>query len=610
VPHHGAALELFPEVAASTAEPIETIATTRPDGRVVRVLPDVAGIERTFDYVVPAAWDAPGDARGAIVQPGSLVRIDLHGRRVGAWVLEVDVEPPAGVALRPLAKVSSIGPPVEVIELARETAWRWYGRVANVLTTASPPTTVRVLPPVRPHVPAPQGAGVAYDDAFATTAPRILRLPPADDAFDVVAAATRRGNALILAPSIDEARAIATRLRRSGVTVALHPRDWALGASGATVVGVRAAAFAPVHDLASIVVIDEHAEAYQEERMPTWHARDVCIERARRAGIPCVLTSPAPTLDALAVAEEHAPSRTVERAGWPIVDVIDRRRDDVGHGGLFSERIVSVLRGEGPVLCVLNRTGRSRLLACAACGELARCERCHAAVTQRDDGTLVCGQCTMARPALCASCGSQQLKNLRLGVTRAREELEALAQRPVAEVTAEHERGERTSDLYIGTEAVLHQVRTARAVVFLDFDQELLAPRFRAAEQAMGLLVRAARVVGSRATGGRVVVQTRLPRHEVLDAALHADPGRLVVAERANRQALRYPPFSALAVVSGVAAPMFVERLAATADIDVLGPNDGRWLVRATDHGALADALAGVERPLGRLRVEVDPHRV
>ena len=36
----------------------------------------------------------------------------------------------------------------------------------------------------------------------------------------------------------------------------------------------------------------------------------------------------------------------------------------------------------------------------------------------------------------------------------------------------------------------------ADAVAFLDFDQELLAPRYRAAEQALALLARAARLVG------------------------------------------------------------------------------------------------------------------
>ena len=43
---------------------------------VARVLPDVRGIDKTFDYVVP-------DKLVDHVRVGSLVRIDLHGRRVG-----------------------------------------------------------------------------------------------------------------------------------------------------------------------------------------------------------------------------------------------------------------------------------------------------------------------------------------------------------------------------------------------------------------------------------------------------------------------------------------------------------------------------------------------
>ena len=44
--------------------------------------------------------------------------------------------------------------------------------------------------------------------------------------------------------------------------------------------------------------------------------------------------------------------------------------------------------------------------------------------------------------------------------------------------------------VYVGTEAVLHRVPAADVVAFLDIDAELLAPRYRAAEQAMALLVR------------------------------------------------------------------------------------------------------------------------
>ena len=92
-------------------------------------------------------------------------------------------------------------------------------------------------------------------------------------------------------------------------------------------VGTRAAAWAPVGGLAAVVVVDEHDEAHQQEQAPTWHARDVALERAHRAGVPCVLTSPCPSLEALAESPVLVPSRAEERAGWPVVDVVDMRRD-------------------------------------------------------------------------------------------------------------------------------------------------------------------------------------------------------------------------------------------------------------------------------------------
>jgi primosomal protein N' (replication factor Y) len=160
----------------------------------------------------------------------------------------------------------------------------------------------------------------------------------------------------------------------------------------------------------------------------------------------------------------------------------------------------------------------------------------------------------------------------------------------------------------VGTEAVLRRVDRADVVAFLELDQELLAPRYRAAEQALALLARAARLVGGRDRGGRLLLQTRLPRHEVIDAALHADPGRLAAVEGERRRALRYPPDTALALVAGEASAAFVAAL--PEEVERLGPDGDRWLLRAPDHGVLADALARTPRPAGRLRVEVDPLRV
>jgi len=298
------------------------------------------------------------------------------------------------------------------------------------------------------------------------------------------------------------------------------------------------------------------------------------------------------------------PSRDEERAGWPILDIVDRRRDDP-RSGLYSDRLVQAIRraGDQRVVCVLNRKGRSRLLACASCGRVATCERCDAAVVQPAD-VLVCERCGTERPVVCTACGSTVLRNLRVGVGRVREELEAILGEPVGDEAG-------SARVLVGTEAVLHRThRDVTLVAFLDIDQELLAPRYRANEQAMGLLARAARLLGPRAHGGRPVVQTRQPKHPVLDAVLHADPGRLVDGERARRSELGFPPVTAMAAVSGAGAAEFVDSFGSPPGVDVLGPVDGTWLLRAPGHRILCDALAATPRPQARTRIEVDPLRV
>jgi primosomal protein N' (replication factor Y) len=105
-----------------------------------------------------------------------------------------------------------------------------------------------------------------------------------------------------------------------------------------------------------------------------------------------------------------------------------------------------------------------------------------------------------------------------------RDEIEAAAQRDVLAVVAGKEKedslDDTQADVFIGTEAVLHRVRRIDVVAFLDFDSELLAPRYRASEQAFSLVARAARLVGARDRGGRIILQTSMPDHEVVRAAV------------------------------------------------------------------------------------------
>jgi primosomal protein N' (replication factor Y) len=583
------------------------------------------------------------------VAVGSRVRVALHGRRVGAWVVEDGVtDPPTGVTLSPLLGVSGLGPPPDLLDVADWAAWRWAGPRSTLLRAASPDHNVWSLPPVpaalgpgdverlRRAVPAD---GPAWDDLVSLVAAGcdqgargaavVARLPPADDVLGVVLATVargREGSVVVVVPSVGWADRLRQRLGRRGVPAA---GTWEQAAAGwPVVVASRTGAWAPVPRLAAAVVLDAHDEAYASG-WPAFHAVEVLAERARRAGAPCLLVSPCPPVALSEGRPRWAPPRTAEASGWPAVSVVDRRGADP-RTGMFSEELVRVVRRTlddaprgipvaGPVVCVLNRTGRARLLACSACGALARCAACGRAV-EEVDGVLRCRGCGATRPVVCSACGATRLKALRQGVSRVREELAALLGVEVGEVAGPDRTGPLPdTPVVVGTEAVLHRVRRAAAVVFLDFDQHLLAPRHVAGEEALALLARAGRLAGPRrAPRGPVLVQCRAPDHPVVTAAVAGNPGPYEDEERSLRQRLHLPPTVALASLRGPGAGELAVAAAAAPAAAAGAPHGGpgltsvpvaddRWLVSAPTHQMLCDALHAVPRPAERVSVTVDP---
>jgi primosomal protein N' (replication factor Y) (superfamily II helicase) len=601
--------------------------------RYVRIRTDVAAVPKLFDYAVPERWTET-------VTVGTRVRAVLNGRRVGGWVTEDNVTPPVGVTPTPLTQWSGWGPPAMVVELAEWAAWRWAGPVSFFLKAASPAHVVRTLPevPQPPRATAPRitpgegdGSNVVTEltvQALRTAEPALLRLPPTTDLIDAVLTVVndpdtreKEGTVLVLVPSLGWAERLVDRLVRRGLAATT---EWAKARAGwPIVVGSRSGAWAPVPRLAAALVLDAHDEAFREESAPTYSAVDVVIERASREGSRCLLISPAPPVVLSAGRVVMAPPSPQERAGWATVELVDRRGADP-RTGLFSEEFVRLARSvlddpdsmarRGPLVCVFNRTGRSLLLACRRCGELAQCTNCSAAVRQVGD-LLHCPRCHQERPMVCAACGHLRMKTLRTGVSRLREEVAALLQTEVDEVSGATDRAEPpAAPVLMGTEAVLHRVRRAAAVAFLDIDLHLLAPRFSATDETLALLIHASRLVGPRHVGpptARLLVQTRVPDHPVLAAVARGDPSAVMAEEESIRRSSGLPPFSALAALSGPLAGDYaaaLEAAGARRDVTVSDlPDDGR-LIRAPDSTVLSDLLAEVPRPAGRgLRIEVDP---
>ncbi len=575
----------------------------------------MTGIDRVFDYLVP-------DEMSGIIEVGSRVRVSLHGRRVGGWVVELldrsdEVE---STALKPIVKSSGLGPSADVIDLGRWASQRWCAsRLRPFLVVASPSVVVnRPATPRRTRV-------LAEPVSPATTAlidrgGGVLRLPPTVDHLPSILSAARVGPTLVVCPSVDQARVLSHRLRRTGVSVALVPEDWAQARGGADVViGARGAAFAPCPDLRVALVLDEHDEGLQEERTPTWHARDVVVERCRRAGAVVVLVSPVPSVEAWSSVGARggsvlAPDRDRERRAWPRIDLVDLGEQEPWKRTLVSSTLIEELRDESRrVVCVVNTKGQARATACRSCRALARCSECEAAVVEIDHDVFVCPRCAARRPRVCASCGSTTMARVRPGTTRLREELERASLRRVLEVTSSSGDVDDTgADVFVGTEAVLHRVRRADTVVFLDVDSELLAPRFRAREHVWSLVARAARLVGP---SGRIVLQTSLIAHDTVRAIADLDLDGSVRAEWELRRALDLPPFSTLAVVEGDGLAPLAGALSSVVGVQVTDLGE-RLLVRAVDPQRLAEAWDGARTRLDkdartkRVRIAVDPPRV
>lgn len=570
--------------------------------QVVSVVPDVSGIDRVFDYAVPD---------GLVVEIGDIVRVPLHGRNVRGWVVAcMDESSVTTDKLKSLITRVGHGPHSSVVDLARWTAERWCGRWRSTLLAASPPKIFGHLP--APRLTTRERTTDAALAVFDQPGNVVLRRGPRWDLARFVHRIQARGPVLVVLPTSGRATLLGAELRRAGLSVAMYPEEWAAGSGGVdVVVGARSAVLASVRELASIVVIDEHDDSLQESRNPTWHARDVAVERARRSSVPCFLVSPIPSAVAVAIGGDDIDATADEATQWPTIEIIDRTADEHWEKSLVSSRLVELCRDPRQrVVVVLNTKGRSRLLACAQCRQVVTCETCFGSMSEMET-QLRCTRCAKERPRLCASCGSATLRNLRPGIKRLGDDLLKASQRPrnALAVVDSGTAVDQEATLFVGTEAAIHRVRKPDVVVFADIDQELFTPRFRASEIAAGLIASAARSVGD----GRVVVQTHSPRHRLIDALGKMDFAGYCATELDMRRHLRLPPFAVLGSFGGAEGPAFAAKLVATGGLDSWTSGE-EAVVRFTDPDQLVTLMNEVakdgEVARRAVRVHIDPPRV
>lgn len=580
-----------------------------PFVRVARVVPDVTGVDKVFDYLIPEVLKDS-------IKIGVRVRVPLHGRNVAGWVVAIG-DPSDGLAvdkIRSVIKVLGLGVTSEIVDLANWATKRWVGRMRSFISTGAPKTLIAKVPSAR-YMPRAVNFASQAIETLEKYGSGLLTVAPLTNLSTIVSAVACDGPTIVILPTQNRAKLLSAALKANNFSVALWPQDWASAMGGVDVViGTRSAVWAPVAKFASIVVVDEHDDLLQEERSPTWHAREVAIERARRCDARCVLLSPVPSL----AARKWAGDRIVvdTQNPWPKFVIIDRNLDEQWSRSLISSELIEELRDKSrKIVCVLNTKGRARLIACGACRTVLRCEKCDAALVQPDQTKLACPRCGESRPVICQSCGSGSCAVIKPGVSRLREELEAAANRAVIEVTATSENINQRGGIFVGTEAALHRVQSADTVAFLDVDSELLAPRYRASEIVGALIVHAARLVGRSENEPRILLQTHTPDNLFLQGISRGDLKNYFETDSARREMLQFPPFGAIAQISGKGTSSFLDSLNESLDyasvVRTVIIDSDSGLVRAQSWQVLTDVLTTAKRPAkSQLIIHLDPPRV
>jgi primosomal protein N' (replication factor Y) (superfamily II helicase) len=565
--------------------------------RAVRIITEVAAVDRPFDYLV-----TDRTSRAAV---GDRVRVDFNGRSVRGWVTG---EASASGELKPLTKWLGYGPPPSLLELLTWASDRWYSPLSRLLVSTSPKRLITELP-TAPTASALASSVVA--DVHVVE-PGVLAVAPTTDPLALILSAyegtrERAGSLLVLVPTESWAGRLRGRLEQRGCAVASGDDQWdRMRAGWPVVVGARGTALAPVPKVSGAVIVDADDEAYRNERTPTWDAVTMLRERCRRDSAPLWCTSSVPSPALL----NDGPYRSWgEVSGaWPRITVVDRRQSDP-HDGVLARASLDAahqaLAGTEPVavVVVLQRLGDGRLLACARCGELARCPVCGQAESDVD-GQLTCRDHHERRANFCRSCGATNLKRVRIGVTTLARDVAAQLGRPVSEVTATSALDQPLERVVVGTEAAWQRVRHCGVVIFVDFDQYLLAPRASARRSAITAVGKAGRLVGSRREGrGSVVLQTRRGDDAVIDALVREDFDAIIDEDVTTARLLQLPPYGAEAEVTGDGAEAFVESLS---DSSVtIGVAASGFVVRARDVTTLNTALRAGVRPAAKVRVAV-----
>ncbi len=369
---------------------------------------------------------------------------------------------------------------------------------------------------------------------------------------------------------------------------ALNPQQkyeqWKLVRDGQAriVVGTRSSVFLPFQDLGLIVMDEEHDASYKQDTQPSYHARDIAIQRGKYHHCKVILGSATPSLDSYARALRNVYHlvNMKERVNesLPNISIVEMKQA-IKNGESFilsdtlKEKMNEQLSQNKQVILLLNRRGFHTQLRCKSCQEVLRCPHCDLAMSyHRQIKKMKCHTCgsELFVPRVCPSCGSYEgFTTFGYGTERLEQEVKEVfpnykVLRMDADTTTRKDShakilkqfGDHEADILLGTQMIAKGLDfpDVTLVGILNGDEGLNRTDFRSAEMTFDLLMQASGRSGRAQSDGEVIIQVFNQEQFVIECVKRQDYIRFFENEMRFRKAGQYPPYTYLIsiTVSGV----------------------------------------------------------
>ena len=362
------------------------------------------------------------------------------------------------------------------------------------------------------------------------------------------------------------------------------------------VIGTRSAIFAPLSSVGLIVIDEEQEHTYKSDANPKYLAHDVARFRCAHHKGLMLLASATPSVNSYYKAKSGKYTliemkQRYGRATLPHVIVTDMRGEAGGGmlsplGHTLKERLTETVAADKQAIVFLNRRGYNSFISCRKCGEALKCPNCSVSLTyhvfrtlgngepeedyqktRAERGTLSCHYCGYRTrvPQKCPSCNSEHFHFRGYGTQMLEAEMNKLDPSPRVirmdmdttqskfsheELLSQFRRGE--ADVLLGTQMVTkgHDFPDVTLVGVINADSSMYLDDYRAAERTFAMLTQVIGRAGRADTPGVAVVQTFNPSSDIITLASNQDYGEFYRREIRLRQALVFPPFCDLAVIT------------------------------------------------------------